>query len=835
MYWYALIGVLAAAVLIIENFDILFNNKNDRQFPEIKIYRRFLYGIMIYYITDILWGILDSLHLTRLLFWDTLIYYVAMAVGVLFWTQYVVTYLGENNIFGRFLTYAGRFGFVAVVAITLINFFTPVLFWFDENGTYHACMARHIQLIFQIILLLLTSVYTLKAIPHAEGASKNRYRTIFLFGLVVAILLLIQIPYPFLPLYTIGYMFGSCLLHAFVVSNEIDELLQRQSELAIAANDAKTAFLSNMSHEIRTPINTILGMNEMVLRESKNKNILSYSESIRTAGNTLLGLVNDILDFSKIEAGKLEIIPVEYDLSSVLNDLVCMAQSRAYEKGLDLKLKFNSRTPKLLYGDEIRLKQILTNILTNAVKYTEKGSITFSLDFEQKPALHDSIFLKISVSDTGIGIKQEDIGKLFSKFDRIEEKRNRNIEGTGLGMNITQSLLEMMNSQLDVKSVYGEGSIFSFCLEQQIVSWENLGNYEESYRASLSQRKKDTTRFYAPKALILMVDDNPMNLTVFKNLLKRTKIQIDTAETGDEGLTLSYEKKYDIIFLDHMMPEKDGIETLHELRSREKDPNKDTPVICLTANAISGARKQYIDAGFNDYLTKPIDSSKLEEIISYYLPDEKIEKSDEVENNISDHEIPEILQPLLNQDWIDIPLGIEYSGDPESYIELLKLFYNFFDDKANEIEELYLNESWKNYTIKIHALKSSLRLIGATAFAKEAQLLEDAGKSNDLEYIHKNHKKFMTNYNQFKAPLDEIFYEKESSAKKQEADSDLLKDVYEKILSAAEEMDIEQLERIFNEMGEYKIPEAEKSLWKQLVEATERYDYNKITELLSQK
>ncbi len=228
MYWYALVGVLAATVLIIENFDILFSRNKKHQFPEIRIYRRFLYGIMAYYITDILWGVLDSLHLTTLLFIDTLIYYVAMAVGVLFWTQYVVTYLREKNFFSRFLYYAGRFCFVAVVTITIINFFTPVLFWFDEEGVYHACPARHMQLIFQIVLLLLTSVYTLRAIPRAEGDSKKRYRTIFLFGLAVATLLLIQIPYPFLPLYTIGYMIGSSLLHSFVVSNEIDELIQRQ-------------------------------------------------------------------------------------------------------------------------------------------------------------------------------------------------------------------------------------------------------------------------------------------------------------------------------------------------------------------------------------------------------------------------------------------------------------------------------------------------------------------------------------------------------------------------------------------------------------------------------
>ncbi|MCR5303073.1 MAG: response regulator [Lachnospiraceae bacterium] len=799
---------------------------------------------MAYYITDILWGVLDSLHLTTLLYIDTVVYYVAMAVGVLFWTQYVVTYLGEENLFGRFLENAGRFCFATVVTVTVINFFYPILFWFDENGTYHASPARHIQLIFQIILLLLTSIYTLRAIPHAEGSSKNRYRTIFLFGLAVALLLLIQLPYPFLPLYTIGYMLGSCLLHAFVISNEIDELIQRQSELAIAANEAKSSFLSNMSHEIRTPINSVLGMNEMVLRESDDQNILAYAESIKAAGNTLLGLVNDILDFSKIEAGKMEIIPVDYDLSSVLNDLVNMVQTRADEKGLLLKLNFNPNTPKQLHGDEIRFKQVVTNILTNAVKYTEKGSVTFAVNFQKIPGSDDKVILNVSVSDTGIGIKQEDMEKLFSKFDRIEEKRNRNIEGTGLGMNITSRLLEMMNSRLEVNSVYGEGSVFYFSLEQDVVAWENLGNYEESYRASISKRRKYTAKFYAPKAVVLMVDDNPMNLMVFKSLLKQTKIQIDTAESGDEGLALSYDKKYDIVFLDHMMPKKDGIETLHELRAREKDPNRDTPMICLTANAISGAREQYITAGFNDYLTKPIDSSKLEEMIMTYLPKDKIEEvdrwqldedaenTDGQEDSSEEQDIMDTLKPLKGQEWIDVDLGLKNSGAPEAYLPLLKVFYESLDSRANEIEGFYREENWNDYTIKVHALKSSARIIGAKDFGEDAQLLENAGKGGDIEYIRKNHEKFMSDYLSFKAPLAEVFASDEDADEKPEADAAQMEDAFERLRRAADEMDIELVEGILAELDAYRIPESEQELWNKLKEATSKFDYDTITELL---
>ena len=412
------------------------------------------------------------------------------------------------------------------------------------------------------------------------------------------------------------------LLYVFVLLDM--NAAKEAKEEAEYENQAKSHFLANMSHEIRTPINAVLGMNEMVLRESDDPNILMYSENIKTAGNTLLGLINDILDFSKIEAGKMEIIPVDYDLSVVLNDLVNMIQTRAESKGLQLKLDFDETTPKFLSGDEVRIKQVITNILTNAVKYTEKGSVTFRLGCERIPDEPESVYLNVSIQDTGIGIKPEDMEKLFSKFVRIEEKRNRSIEGTGLGMNITKGLLEMMDSRLEVESVYGEGSAFSFRLRQKVVKWDALGNYETSYRASVAGRKKYKEKFTAPDAAVLVVDDTAMNLTVFKSLLKRTGIQIDTAASGDDGLALARGKKYDIIFLDHMMPEKDGVETLHELRAEADNPNLQTPTICLTANAISGAREQYLAAGFDDYLTKPIDSGKLEEMLVRYLPQGKL-------------------------------------------------------------------------------------------------------------------------------------------------------------------------------------------------------------------
>ena len=616
---------------------------------------------------------------------------------------------------------------------------------------------------------------------------------------------------------------------------ERDELIDI-SERAVAASEAKSAFLSNMSHEIRTPINAILGMNEMILRECADDNILPYAESIKTAGDTLLGLINGILDFSKIEAGKIEIIPVEYDLSSVLNDLVNMVQTRADEKGLSIVLDFDRETPKLLYGDEIRVKQVIMNILTNAVKYTEKGSVTFSVGFERIEENPDSVALLVAVKDTGIGIKPEDMGKLFTEFERIEEKRNRNVEGTGLGMAITQSLLGLMGTSLQVESTYGVGSNFHFRLVQKVVNWEPLGNYEASFRDAMMQKRHQyREKFTAPEAQVLVVDDNPMNLMVFKSLLKQTKVKIDTANDGDLGLRFAANKKYDLIFLDHMMPKKDGIETLHELREQKKGPNPETPAICLTANAISGAREQYIEAGFDDYLTKPIDSEKLEDMLLAYLPKEKIQETDgEVEENAEtkEIEIPETLAPLLGQDWIDLSLGIKNSGDVDAYLPLLKIFYESLDEKADEIEGFFSEENWKDYTIKVHALKSSARLIGAAAFGEEAQLLENAGKAADIDYIRVHHADFMTKCRSFKEPLAEVFVENETEEEKPEADAERMEGVFEEIRSAAEDMDGDRLEDIVAEMEAYRIPKAQEALYRKLKEAAAQLNYEEILSLL---
>lgn len=398
------------------------------------------------------------------------------------------------------------------------------------------------------------------------------------------------------------------------------EQMQLLKANAEKANRAKSEFLARMSHEIRTPINAVLGMNEMVLRESNEEDVKKYSMDIKSSAHALLGIINDILDFSKIESGKMEIVPAEYELNSMLNDLYNMFSLRAQEKGLMFDVAVDSSLPSKLNGDDLRIRQVLGNLLTNAVKYTRKGTVTFEVAGDRDGA---DVILHFSVRDTGIGIKQEDIPKLFSAFERLDEEKNRDIEGTGLGMNISLQLLKLMDTDLRVESVYGEGTKFFFDLRQKVVNEEPIGNFQE--RAKKAAREHTyRASFTSPEGEILLVDDNRVNRRVFCGLLKQTKVQITDVGSGRECLDHIRQKHYDMIFLDHMMPEMDGMETMERMKEMEDNLCKDTPIVMLTANAILGAKEQYLAAGFDDFLAKPIDQTKLEHLMMHWMPQEKV-------------------------------------------------------------------------------------------------------------------------------------------------------------------------------------------------------------------
>ena len=534
----------------------------------------------------------------------------------------------------------------------------------------------------------------------------------------------------------------------------VNQQLKLASDTALAASKAKSQFLAQMSHEIRTPINAVLGMNEMILRESKKPEILDYAANIQSAGRTLLSLINSILDFSKIEDGKMEIVPMSYETINLLDDLINMISERARKKGLQLNTEISPNLPKVLYGDDVRLRQIIVNILTNAVKYTPQGSVTLKIDGHELDA--DTFELQVKVSDTGIGIKPEDIKKLFQSFIRLDEERNRNIEGTGLGIAIVQKLLSMMGSRLEVVSVYGQGSEFSFRLKQKIIDRNTLGHYDEN-RDKNFDKPSEKKYLIAVGAKVLAVDDNDMNLKVVTGLLKRNKIFPDLAESGLAGIEMARNNFYHIIFLDNMMPGLNGLETLKKMRE-EKILRDETKVIMLTASAIAGMREFYLEAGFDDYLSKPIVVSELEGMLEKYLPAELIKF--ESENSKEVEAVEEIVDEPVGEDEfsrsekekfseacpdVNLEVGLQYCMNSKEF--MIQMLTTFTDAaKADKIQEKFDTQDWKGYQILVHALKSTSLSIGAEKLSELAKKLEVAAKNKAVEEILANHAGLMSNY-----------------------------------------------------------------------------------------
>lgn len=617
---------------------------------------------------------------------------------------------------------------------------------------------------------------------------------------------LIQMVMYFLKIGTFSGMIlalGLIFLLIFATINTIHEILQleREKQRALMSNEMKGKFLARMSHEIRTPINSVLGMNAMILRESSERKIKEYAIDIQNAGQNLLAIINDILDFSKIDSGKMEIVPVIYDFSSMIHDVVNMISIKADAKALSFHVYVNENLPSRMKGDDIRIRQILINLLTNAVKYTMHGTVAFHVDGE---VTANTAILKFRIEDTGIGIKPEDIEKLYQEFERIEEARNRNIEGTGLGMSIAVQLLELMGSKLNVKSTYGKGSCFSFELRQDIADARPVGNLEKRIHRQAEEYKYNVT-FIAPNAQILIVDDNAINRKVFIQLLKETLVKIDEAAGGTECLEKIREKKYDVIFLDHMMPKPDGIETLHLMKSETDHFCIETPVIALTANAISGAREMYLSEGFDSFISKPVDPEKLENLLMEKLPPDKIT----YQKKGNDCNTPTANSCLCQIDGIDWEYALLHTKDQNVLMNTLKDYYAMIDSEAaalNHIllqliqakEEPDISEALRQYRIKVHAMKSSAALIGAVSLSGVAKLLEYAARDGCSEELCLLTPMFLKQWNSYKKLLKPCIGE--TSILQKPADNTILSDDLDRLLHAMEDMDIDTADEIISHL-----------------------------------
>lgn len=532
----------------------------------------------------------------------------------------------------------------------------------------------------------------------------------------------------------------------------MDELEQAK-EAAEEANRAKTQFIARVSHEIRTPINAIMGMNEMIMRESRECDIIQYADDVRNSSTILLGIINELLDAAKIESGKMEVLPVEYDMGSFLNDLYHLIYIRAREKNLTLNFEIEKTIPKVYFGDDKRIRQVLINLLTNSVKYTDKGEVTLSLTAETEG---DTAFLHFSVRDTGIGIKKEELESICEEFKRADMKRNRSVEGTGLGMNIVQQLLRLMGSELKIESEYEKGSVFQFVLEQKIVDKSPLGDFTASF-SKVGEEKFFRSSFVAPDARILVVDDYPMNIKVLKNLLKQNKVQIEGVESGRECLRLLRQQSFDLIFLDHRMPGMDGVETLHEMRKQEL--GKGVPVIMLTANAIVGDREKYLEEGFDEFLSKPIMPERLEKIMLQFLPEKYIQTANREPEEIVYMDAKAYLESLEKDDEVDFEQVKEVfpefnyekalslcNGEEGFYLELLRDFTEL--TIKTELEGYVETQDSENYSIRIHGFKNNAYSVGADKLGDLAYKMEQESKNGITEALIKKQEELFGMYAQ---------------------------------------------------------------------------------------
>lgn len=513
------------------------------------------------------------------------------------------------------------------------------------------------------------------------------------------------------------------------------------------------------------------------------------------------------LILTKIESGNMEIVPVEYNSSTMLNDLINTISLKTNDKGLLLNVAVSEDLPSKLYGDDILLKQAVTNILTNAAKYTPQGSITFAVSFKKLSTTH--IKLVISVSDTGIGIKEDDINRLFQYFQRLDEVRNRTIEGTGLGMYITQKLVSQMKGSMDVHSTYGKGSTFTLYVPQKVVDWTPIGDIKKQHQAELKTHEKYKTNFTAPNAKVLVVDDNEMNRKVVAALLRHTQVQVTTVESGVQALALVQKEHFDIILMDHMMPIMDGIETLHNMRALQSSLCHDTPVIILTANAISGAKEKYLAEGFDDYITKPIDGKLLETIVRHYLPNSLICTASpsimvsKVSSGLSTS------STTLEEKAIQIPNfslseGIARCGSKETLFSMFKIFVQTMDSKISKLRSLEEAEDIQNYTIEVHSLKSSARLLGAMQLSKFAEKLEAIGSASQLDQIHSLNGKLLDLYLETGNAIKQLL--STDTTPKQEVSNLTLKTLLGSLKEFLSVLDVDSCDRIMDELQHYILP-----------------------------
>ena len=634
-------------------------------------------------------------------------------------------------------------------------------------------------------------------------------------------------------------------------NQELLKVVEIKRKEAKSAGKAKTDFLANMSHEIRTPMNAICGMSDLLLQTKLTDEQLDYVSTIKLSSDNLLSIINDILDFSKIEAGKMELVPQSYNLLSPLYSLQNTIDVRIGERPLDFKISIKRDMPTQLYGDEVRVQQVILNLLTNAVKYSNQGHIELIVDYEKLE--DDEIMLKATVKDQGIGIKKEDMPKLFEAFSQVDMERNHRIEGTGIGLTITERLVRSMGGSITLESEYGVGTTFYVSMRQKVEDFNSVIDTESTddfvvishsniLKGFVSGKKK-IAKFIAPDAKVLVVDDNEANLKVAKGLMGQYKLSVRTCTSGKAALDiLETDKSFDILFIDHMMPEMDGVELTKILRSSNDDYLKYVPIIALTANAIKGVSEMFLANGFTEYLSKPIDTERLGEVLNKWIPENKKEEAMEEEESVADKNqaVDDNEENLLNMlrqiENVDYDKAMALCGKSEDILlSVIEVYVKSYSQIKERIDSTYAKEDLKNYAIEVHGVKSSSRSIGNDALGEMAYRLEIEAKDGNIAYVKENHSEFAMKYEQFVGKLKEIVdkLKTEEKIEKVKFSKEEILSMINECISLYDEFETTKAEEVLKKLQCAECDENIMNLINDAIDSAELFDFDEVTKILT--